>query len=262
MNWWSKIVTVGFGSSLGDPLGALLRNAIDSYSGGSLGTIEGSTTLNPGDTERIQSVFFTCTFALIGFTAKADGRVSPDELKLAEQVMERMNLNVKQRKVAIELFSLGKAGDFPVHDVLAQFRQECSQSRNLVQMFIEIVAATAVADGNLDRRERELLGTIANELGFSTIEFQIILRRLSGEAKFATSSPLDNKVQAAYRLLCADDKISDMELKNTYKRLINQHHPDKLVAKGLPEEMIEIATDKFREIKSAYEMIRISRNHH
>ena len=56
-----------------------------------------------------------------------------------------------------------------------------------------------------------------------------------------------------------DASVSDAELKKTYRRLMSQHHPDKLVAKGLPDEMVQDATEKTQQIKAAYEMIRKTR---
>ena len=60
----------------------------------------------------------------------------------------------------------------------------------------------------------------------------------------------------AYSVLNVDENASDAEVKKSYRRLIGQHHPDKLVAKGLPEEMMKIATRRTREIRQAYERIR------
>ena len=64
----------------------------------------------------------------------------------------------------------------------------------------------------------------------------------------------------AYRLLGVSDGASDAELKKAYRRLMSQHHPDKLVAKGLPEQMVKDATEKTQQIKAAYELIRKSRD--
>jgi DnaJ like chaperone protein len=66
-------------------------------------------------------------------------------------------------------------------------------------------------------------------------------------------------IDTAYAVLGVSSDISDAELKKTYRRLMSQHHPDKLVAKGMPEEMIKLANEKTGEIKSAYEQIKQSR---
>ena len=57
-------------------------------------------------------------------------------------------------------------------------------------------------------------------------------------------------------ILGADKSLTDKELKRAYRRLLAQHHPDKLVGKGLPEEMKKIANEKTQEIISAYELIK------
>jgi DnaJ like chaperone protein len=63
----------------------------------------------------------------------------------------------------------------------------------------------------------------------------------------------------AYAVLGVDRTAGDAEVKKAYRRLMNQHHPDKLVARGLPEEMIDLATEKTQEIKAAYETVMESR---
>ena len=64
----------------------------------------------------------------------------------------------------------------------------------------------------------------------------------------------------AYAILNLSPKATNEEIKQAYRRLTSMHHPDKLVAKGLPEEMLKIAEDKTREIRLAYERIRAIRN--
>ena len=70
---------------------------------------------------------------------------------------------------------------------------------------------------------------------------------------------MSQKKVCHYELLGVDSGISDAEVKKAYRRLMNQHHPDKLVAKGLPEEMMTIATQKTQDIKAAYELVKAER---
>lgn len=259
MNWWGKLVGGAFGFMLGGPLGALLGAAVGNYFDGGLEGVKLDQSLGVGATERIQSAFFTATFAVMGYIAKSDGQVTRDEIAMAERVMGQMRLTPEQRKVAINLFNKGKSPDFPVHDVLSQFKRECQRSRNLVQMFLEIVIATAFADGRLHSREQQILEGLASDLGYSHEQFQQLLARLTGQAHFQEQESIGRKLESAYELLGVSPEASLDEIKKAYRRQMNQHHPDKLVAKGLPEEMMAIAKQKTQDIKSAYELIKTHR---
>jgi DnaJ like chaperone protein len=63
----------------------------------------------------------------------------------------------------------------------------------------------------------------------------------------------------AYNMLYVEKSASDAEVKKAYRRQMNKHHPDKLTARGMPEEMIKLATEKTQEIKSAYDLIKKQR---
>ncbi len=256
MSWWGKVVGGTFGFMMGGPLGAVLGAALGNYFDGGLDALNLDDSPGLGATERVQSVFFTTTFALMGYIAKSDGKVTQNEIAMAEQVMQQMRLNPQQRTVAINLFNEGKKDGFPVQEVLAQFKRESFRRRNLIQMFLEIIIATAFADGRLDVREQVLLEDIASDLGYSHNDFTALLSRLSGQAHFIDDQSSADKIQAAYELLGISSECSDAELKKAYRKQMNQHHPDKLVAKGLPEEMIDIATQKTQAIKEAFDLLK------
>lgn len=259
MSWWGKIVGGAFGFMMGGPLGAVLGAALGNYFDGGLDSIALDENLGLGATERVQSAFFTATFSLMGYIAKSDGRVTRDEIEMAEQVIKQLHLGAAQREVAINLFNEGKKDDFPVHEILSQFKRECFRRSNLIQMFLEILIATAFADGKFDPKEQALLENIAKDLGYSAQQFADLLARLSGQAHFSETESIEEKLAAAYELLAVDSTATDTDVKKAYRRQMNQHHPDKLVAKGLPEEMIELATRKTQDIKAAYELIKSQR---
>ena len=259
MSWWGKVVGGTFGFMMAGPLGAILGASLGNYFDGGMDANRQDDSLRLGATERVQSVFFTTTFALMGYIAKSDGRVTKDEIAVAEQVMRQMRLNPQQRKVAINLFNEGIKEDFPVHEVLAQFKRESFRRRNLVQMFLEIIVATAFADGRLHSREQSVLEDIAGDLGYSKAQFNQLLGRLSGQAHFVNQDSIAEKLIAAYELLGINANVNDANMKKAYRKQMNQHHPDKLVAKGLPEEMMDIATQKTQDIKAAYELIKSHR---
>ncbi len=261
MNWWGKILGGSFGYMLGGPLGALLGAALGHQLDRALA--EGGIdfdTLRPADTERVQTAFFNTTFLVMGHLAKADGRVSESEIATAQFIMQQMQLTPEQKKQAIELFNKGKSPEFELEPVLAQFKQECGRRRNLRQMFIEILLAMAMADGQLQAVEKDILLNISHTLGFSRFALERLIAMIQAQQHYQQASgngqPAYRSIEDAYKVLGVDEKASNGEIKKAYRKLMSEHHPDKLVARGLPEEMLKLATEKTQEIKAAYEQIK------
>lgn len=269
MNWWGKVLGGSFGFMMGGPLGAVLGTVLGHRFDKGVEGIKQQIPWHSGDQERVQTAFFTATFSIMGHIAKADGVVSKEEIALAQQLMAQMQLNAEQKKTAIKLFNEGKNPDFPLDELLQQFRQECHRRKNLLRMFMEIQIQAAYADGSMDQSERSLLLNISQQLGFSRIEFEHLDNLVRAARQFGGGGPhyqpgqaapsSAQQLKAAYELLDIPANSSDAEVKKAYRRMMNRHHPDKLVAKGLPEEMIKIATEKTQEIKEAYELIKDSR---
>ena len=194
----------------------------------------------------------TPDFSVMGYMAKVDGKVSKSEILLAQQVMQQMQLSEDMQKVAKELFNQGKGNDFNLDEVLEQFRTECHRRTHLLRMFFEIQIQATYADGVFDTKEHDALKYIAQKLHFPIHELERLIQQFSATNNNTNQLTVDD----AYVILGVDKNLTDKELKTAYRRLLAQHHPDKLVAKGLPEEMIKIANDKTQEIISAYELIK------
>lgn len=212
----------------------------------------------------IQQVFFKTVFSLLGYIAKADGHVSKEEIQAARMVMQQMRLDEAQSKRAIEFFTAGKQVDFYPDKCVAEFIRVSHHNQPLSQMLLEILIFSALADGKLDENEERVLITISEQLGFSRQVYQRLVQMVmgqqhfhqgpSGQAHYQQQSPAD-ALKEAYAVLAVDESVSDAELKKAYRRQMNQHHPDKLVSKGMPDEMVKLATEKTQEIKAAYELI-------
>lgn len=260
MNWWGKLMGGSFGFMLGGPLGAVFGVALGHQLDKAVGGIMRDPEFGSGKVERVQQAFFTATFSVMGHLAKADGKVTTDEIALARSVMAQMQLNEEQRKVAINLFNAGKESGFDLDGAIDQFRRECHRRQNLIQMFLEILISTAMADGKVDAAERQMLLHISVAMGVNQASFEQLMRMVSGQQAYQKQgqSPV-NRLKEAYEILGVNKDDSDAVIKKAYRRLMSQHHPDKLVAKGLPEEMMKIATEKTQEIKAAYEDIKQSR---
>ena len=275
MSWLGKILGGALGFALGGPIGALVGVALGHnldrsatayrHRGGAdpdlLDAFDSPEHPDSADfldsRERTQTAFFTATFAVMGQLAKADGRVTRDEIRLATRVMDELQLDAAHRRLAQRLFREGRDPDFPVDEVLDQLRRECRYSSHLVTMFVEILLHAAFADGELHARERALLEHICRRLRLPPGELERLeaMVRAEQHAHAATSADTLSTADAC-AILGVDESCSDAGLKRAYRRMMNRHHPDKLVAKGLPEEMMRIATEKTREIRAAYDRLK------
>ncbi|KAA3629523.1 MAG: co-chaperone DjlA [Proteobacteria bacterium] len=258
MGWWGKLLGGAFGYLIGGPLGAILGAALGHGFDKSLRDFRGNGW-RLGDQQRVQTAFFTATFSVMGHICKADGRVSEDEIIAARSVMSKMELNPDLKLTAMRLFTEGKKPGFPLDAALEQFRRECHRRHTLLRLFVEIQLQAALADGELAHEERALLLHICDRLGISRAEFAQLEGMAGAERHYNRNGDRPASIADAYALLGVTPQNGEAEIKKAYRRLLNQHHPDKLVAKGLPEEMMKLAAQKTHEIKSAYEQIKAAR---
>ena len=263
MSWWGKLIGGYVGFALGGPIGALLGVAL----GHSFDKDTSSQTSSPfiGQQNRSQAAFFTATFSVMGHICKADGRVTPDEISAARMIMSQMSLSPAQKDAAIALFNEGKKDGFPLEDVLAQLKSELGLSKNIKRVFVEIQCSAAYADGILHPAEKKLLEKICRFIGFSEYELNSILAGIAAEAHYQKSGrggkSVIMQIEDAYAILNISADANLSEVKRAYRKLMSQHHPDKLVSKGLPEEMMKVATQKTQEIRAAYERIMDEKTH-
>ncbi len=257
MNWWGKILGGAFGMMIGGPIGALL-GAVMGHNFDK-GLSQTASQSGFGRQERTQTMFYTATFSVMGHVCKADGQVTNDEIALARNVMQQMDMDATQRKAAIGLFNEGKKEEFPLKDVIKQFKQEIGFRPNLLRMFIEVQIMAAYADGVMHPTEKAVLLKICQLLNISKHEFEHLCAMIGGMASGSSQTGRNDgapSLKQAYVILDVKESATSSEIKKAYRRLLSQHHPDKLVAKGLPEEMMKVAADQTHQIRKAYEVIK------
>ncbi|WP_462322674.1 co-chaperone DjlA [Halochromatium sp.] len=274
MRWVGKVIGGFLGLAAGGPFGAMLGTALGHGVDRGLEKLQRNAQLPPGDRQRIQSAFFTATFSTMGHLSKADGRVSEAEIALAESIMTQLRLSAEMRSAAIKLFRQGKSAEFDLPAVVETFRRECRGQRSLIQMFLEIQIQAAYVDGDPTAQQRRVLNQIRSSLNIPEILFRQLETLVRLQRSFTGSAGPQGptgtggrrqtparapNLKEAYALLGVSPKDSDAAIKRAYRRLLSQHHPDKLVSKGLPEEMMKMAAQKTHEIRRAYEMIQNAR---
>ena len=133
-----------------------------------------------------QQLFLQTTFAVMGHLSKSKGRVTEEDIQLAQQFMTRLNLDTGSRRMAQEAFNRGKEADFPIRQVIREFRIGCGRRPDLLRMFLDIQIQTALADNHLETSEKELLAVIAQELGLSQMQFEQMMAMIYASQQFAS----------------------------------------------------------------------------
>ncbi len=263
MQYWGKVAgaALGFfaGGVVGAVLGAFIGHQFDKALGKELGGSGRGWKGTAGAAD--EDVFFATTFRVMGHVAKADGRVSEGEIAAARAVMQEMRLSPERVKAAIARFTEGKRPDFPLDHTVSRFRSAYFPRTDLYRTFMEIQVQAAVADGQIHPSERDVLWRVARKLGISRVELAQIealarARQWGGRPGKAVTG---DRLGEAYKALGVRSSDDDAAVKKAYRRLMNQHHPDKLVARGLPEDMMDVARERTREIRAAYEVVKEAR---
>ena len=262
MRYTGKVVGGLIGMFLG-PIGALagvlLGHQVDEHLDRQEPQLPG-----PEDLAAISERFFRATFRVMGYLAKADGRVSEQEISAARAVMAELRLDAPRVQQAIECFTAGKQPGFELDAELGDLGRACAGRPDLVRVFIEIQVRAALSGNNLDGPVRPLVNRVAGRLGVSPFEvahIEAVLRIRGGSFRYAPAGAEPRiseaqKIEQAYKVLEAAPGDSDQDIVKSYRRQLSRHHPDKLKANGLPESMIEHAKQRTQQIIEAYELIR------
>jgi DnaJ like chaperone protein len=222
------------------------------------------------DLAAVRATFFRTAFSVMGHVAKADGRVSEQDIAAARGIFRQFHLNEADARSAMQFYTEGKASGFDVSAALAELAAVCRGREEVLRMFLEIQMRAALAGDGLAGASRAALVRVAGALGIGALEFahlETLLRLQAhasagrpgyGGARSGATAGADSLAEA-YEILGVPRTATDAEVKRAYRKLMNENHPDKLVARGLPESMLEVAKQKTQAIQAAWERVRESR---
>jgi len=262
---WGKVLGFVFGFMFGKWFGAILGLYIGHRFDRSMGqdfSNQGgfSKFFTNKDSFTNQAVFFHAVFSVYGHIAKASGQVTPEEISAASILMDKMGLTGDKRREAQAAFSEGKSKDFQLEETLKEFKRSSFGQRDILQLFLEVQLQAAFADGSLHKKERVILHIVATTLGFSVADIDQLLQQIEAQMNYHRKQTPNNQsgpsINDAYDILGVTPKDDAQTVKKAWRKLMSQHHPDKLAAKGLPPEMLEIANQKAQDIQAAYEKIK------
>jgi DnaJ like chaperone protein len=260
MQWLGKAVGGALGFAVAGPyrfvglvLGVVLGHQFDT---GFAASGKSGAKVN-FRSQKTQQIFFEMTFSVMGHIAKVDGRVAEENIRVARLIMHRMELLPEQVQQAIAFFTTGKGANFRRADALGRLQRRLRGQRDLVRAFMEIQLQAALATGKISKSKRELLWVVAKSLDMGRVELAQVEAFVRAQ-QFRASGQHGGKVglEDAFRVLGLEHSAGDKEVKTAYRRLMSQHHPDKLVARGLPLSMKRVAEQRTQEIRAAYDRIK------
>jgi DnaJ like chaperone protein len=219
---------------------------------------------NAGSTTSVAAEFFRTTFEIMGYVAKSDGRVSEAEIDAARRLMQQFNLGPADVNAAIACFGVGKSAGYDAELSIERLREACGLRHDLLRTFVELQLRAALDGNGLSPPARTILTRIAERLGLSGLEFAYMeaavrAQQARGRSAGPRPGPRSSSLAECYAELEVDAAAGDPEVTKAYRRQMSRHHPDKLVANGLPESMAQMAKEKTQRIQEAYESIRTAR---
>ena len=237
MSIWGKIIGGAAGLALGGPIGALLGatagHAVDRF----------ASSDTPKDEEAAtKKIAFTIGVVVLSAKmAKADGVVTRDEIAAFREVFHIPPEEVR---------NVGRVWDLARRDAegFEIYAQQIARLFNPGSPVLEELLLSlfhiAKADGVIHQNEIAYLERLSEIFGFDALAFQR-MRAVAG----------DKDAEDPYSVLGLAHDADDAEVKRVYRTLIREHHPDRLIAEGLPEEFVAAATEKMAAINAAYDRI-------
>lgn len=238
---WGKLFGVMAGFALGGPLGALV-GAFAGHGMDQLRANGGEPRVGPPQGQAARQTAFAVAVIVLGAkVAKADGRVSRAEVAAFKQVFR---ISPGDKANVGRIFNLAKRDARGFEPYARQIASLYRDQPAVLEQLLAGLCHIARADGDIGPAKITFLREIAAIFGLGTGAFE---RVNAGFAPEASGNP--------YTVLGVRDSAGNDEIKIAYRKLIREHHPDVLVAKGMPAEFVQVANQRMAAINAAYDQI-------
>ena len=239
MSIWGKIIGGTTGFALGGPLGAIIGIMIGGSFDRSARKLSSSNQISQ---QQKQNVFALCIIVLSAKIAKADGQVTKEEIYTFK---EKFNIQAEEMSEVSKIFNEAKKSSFGFKNIADQVGNLFSDNKVLLEQLLNNLFYIAEADGLISSNEVEVLRSISQSFHFNETDFQRIFH-----------SRLNNKESDPYKILGVTREDSDNNIRKKWIELSKEHHPDYLIAKGMPKEFIKEANKELSSINLAYDKIK------
>ena len=244
MSIWGKIIGGTAGFALGGPIGAIIGIMI----GGSFdrkSVFIKSKTIN---SQQKQNIFALSIIILSAKIAKADGKVTKDEIYAFK---EKFKIPENEMEQVGKIFNEAKKTKYGYEQIATQVGELFSDNKLLLEELLNNLFYIAESDGETSVSEIEILKSISKLFGLSEEDFQRIFH-----------SRLNSKDSDPYKILGVDRNDNDSIIRKKWIKLNKEHHPDNLIAKGMPQEFIDQSNKELASINLAYDKIKKQRESH
>lgn len=251
MSIWGKIIGGVAGFALGGPLGALLGAIAGHAADMRIDQAEPAAQddLSLDDRSATRQIAFTIAVIVLGAKmAKADGVVSRAEVAAFKEVF---HVPAHELKNVARLFDQAKADPAGFEPYAKQIARMFRRDHPVLEELLDGLFHIAKADGGVHNAEIAFLKSISDLFGFDDNEFARIRESQLGPDK---ADP--------YTILGTKRTASNEEIKQAWRKLVRDTHPDKLMAQGLPQEFVELANEKLATINAAYDKVAKERGIH
>ena len=239
MSIWGSLLGGMIGFSLGGPFGMLLGSLI----GGKISRAKGSIN---NSFAQPQQIFALSLIVLSAKLSKADGQVSKEELIA---VKDKLKIPENEIDQVGKIFNKAKNESTGYKPYAEQIAQIYRGNLNVLEEVINILFYIAEADGNISQAELVMIEDIARIFGLNESQFNSLKESRKSSDKL---NP--------YIVLESNPYDSLTEIRKRYIKLSKEHHPDLLLSKGVPPEVIEESKNKMRSINSAWDQVQKLKN--